>query len=66
MGNQMNQGPQNPASEPGRKDDQSQRDQKERAGQTPQEKHEKDRESNPSEQRPNQDQQYDPSHTQKK
>jgi hypothetical protein len=67
MGDQKNQDSQNPGqgSEQGRKDDQLRRDQNERAGQNPQDKHERDRSSNPSEPREKQDPQFDPSHIQK-
>jgi hypothetical protein len=55
MGDQKNQGMQDPSKEPERKQ------QGERAGQKPQDKREKDRASNPD-QPANQDPQFDPSH----
>jgi hypothetical protein len=67
MGDQNKPGMPNtkPGSEQGQKDDQSKRDQNERAGQNPQDPKERDRASNPSEPREKQDPQYDPSHIQK-
>jgi hypothetical protein len=58
MGDQKNEGKQNP----GFTDEEKKR-QNERAGQNPQEKYEKDQASNP-ERKEKQDPQYDPSHSQ--
>jgi hypothetical protein len=60
MGDQKDEGKQNP----GYTDEEKKRE-NERAGQNPQDKHQRDRASNPSEPREKQDPQYDPSHIQK-